>query len=521
LNNTEIPLETQLDLGSHVVLLKIPRLQEPEDKTRFPAPAAAMNSSIIENFTNLQLGAPVTAHGCPFGALVSLKFHNFVVSGAISALLENKRNNQAQSHQPPLAPVNSVVALSDLKLLPGMEGGAVYTPDSKQLIGILGPPLRAPEAHAQLSIIISVRTILNAVGQTLRENNQTTSNFLIKHSISTTNTLDATRETTGKGLSLFNEAVKAVVAVEAKNGWASGVLVSNHGHILTNAHALPPVINSLSSSSTSQVRVLVNKSWVDAEIVHIFSAPIDLAVLKIKSNNNNNIKLPVPVKLGDDSGFSVLSAGRSVAVVGYPLWRPSTSHLNPSTASPVVTIGTAALLVPAAPAMPAVMLTTADVHAGASGGAVLDLETGCLVGLVTSNTRLGRSGSRPPPSQQQQQQQPPPTSSNNSNKGPILLFPHLNYCLGSAVLSPVIHMLTAAAEEEGGEFLQNLDWRGVETKLEESGAVNAWHSMRSMENLGTLPNKQLIKRKLPPALAALIQSKNGGNGSGGGGRPKL
>jgi hypothetical protein len=45
--------------------------------------------------------------------------------------------------------------------------------------------------------------------------------------------------------------------------------------------------------------------------------------------------------------------------------------------------------------------------------------------------------------------------------------------------------------------------------------------MRSMENLGTLPNKQLIKRKLPPALAALIQSKNGGNGSGGGGRPKL
>ncbi|KAL4535479.1 hypothetical protein Ndes2526B_g06372 [Nannochloris sp. 'desiccata'] len=505
--NTELPLENQLDLASHVVVLKLPLAA---DRTRRSTTPPAIDS-VIDNFASLPLGAQVTAHGCPFGALVSLKFHNFMISGAISALLERQEQQQSLP-----SPAISVVALSDLKFLPGMEGGVVYLNNTRKMIGILGTPLRAPEAHAELSVVISATAVQDAVRQNLLVQQTSSKPF---SNPSTPNDIASTNIYYGAGISsrnngsthtistnqerrLFNEALKAVVAVEAKNGWASGVLVSRHGHILTNAHALAPVSDSISTPRklSLSIRVLVNKNWVAAEVLHVFSAPIDLAVLKIISNSNDRITLPAPaVLLG---GSYKLKNGSSVAVAGYPLWRPSTGT------RPLVTMGTAALMVPGEHAdAPAVILTTADVHAGASGGAVLDLETGCVVGLVTSNTRLGR-----PRQQSLASPGQPPWPSRDKKNQPVLLFPHLNYCLGSAALDPVIQLLTAA------EGSLQLDWQAVEMTLEESGVVEAWHSMRSMENLD-IPNEQM-KRKLPPALAALMKSKSGDGGDVAA-RPKL
>lgn len=503
-SNTELPLETQLDLGSHVVVLK---LFPTEDKTKSSTAMLEMNFA-IDNFSSLQLGARVTAHGCPFGALVSMKFHSFMISGAISALLEK----QQQEESPPSSGY-SVVALSDLKLLPGMEGGAVRLDNSNNTVGIIGPPLRAPEAHAELSIVISAATVLDAVLQNLfgkQTSNKPYPKPSIPNNFSYTNTNYGTRISRSNGSTatmrtkqeggLFTEALKAVVVIEAGNGWASGVLVSTHGHILTNAHALPLISDSNSTlrNLPVSVRVLVDGQWLTAEVIHVFSTPIDLAVLKIKSKSDNQVILPAPAVLLGES--YKLKPGSSVAVAGYPLWRPSANT------GPLVTMGTAALMAPAGHAdAPAVILTTADVHAGASGGAVLDVETGYLVGLVTSNTRLGRP--------QHPSWASPRQPSRDSKNQPVLLFPHLNYCLGSAALTPVIQLLTAA------DGSLQLDWQSAENTLEESGVVEAWHSMRSMEKLDT-PNEQMEK-KLPPALAALIKSKSGNKGGAAAARPKL
>jgi S1-C subfamily serine protease len=470
-SNGELPLETQLDLGSHVVVLKMTG-----DIRRS---TAAATNFLMGDLSSLQLGTPVTAHGCPFGALVSLKFHNFMISGAISAVLEKKQQQQQTLSSSSLS---ADVALSDLKLLPGMEGGVVTinNNDKYHVIGILGPPLRAPEAHAELSVIISMTSVLDAVSQTLDKLPPTPAGKFGTHDKS--NNIKTSTITTKEKLGgvLFSEALKAVVAVQANNGWASGVLISKYGHILTNAHALPPAvtIKSKHTSTTSSVRVLINTNWVIAEVIHIFSAPIDLALLNIKNSTINNstfLNLPKPMRLGD----CPFEPGRSVAVAGYPLWRPSNTSSNST--RPLVTVGTAALMIPAAPALPAVILTTADVHAGASGGAVFDLETGFLLGLVTSNTRLGRSSSSLPPQQASRspRQQGDGDHSINNRKEPSILFPHLNYCLGSAALAPVIEVLTKI---EGGS-LQRSDWHAVETRLEESGVVEAWHSMRRMKRL--------------------------------------
>ena len=191
-------------------------------------------------------------------------------------------------------------------------------------------------------------------------------------------------------------------------------------------------------------------------------------------------------------------------------------------------------MVPALPAAPAVIVTTADVHAGASGGAVLDLETGCLLGLVTSNTRLGKASqqlSTPPRSFQQQQPSPAFNKFSRENdvynngsysKQRAVLIPHLNYCLGSAALAPVIEMLATSEQKSAASV--PLDWSLVENKLKESGVVEAWRSMRSMENLNDMPDGQ-IKQNLPPALAALMKNKIREHSNSSGGsfttRPKL
>jgi len=516
-SNSELPLETQLDLGSHVVVLRVP----PREDT--PKGSNSMNF-VIDNFSSLHVGAQVTAHGCPFGALVSLKFHNFMISGALSALLERQQQKRS-----PLSPASSVVALSDLKILPGMEGGVVCLNNNNNngntMIGIVGPPLRAPEAHAELSVVLSATIVLNAAVRNLLVKQKISLKSCLNPRIPDTISSINTQYDTGiirsngsantvnikqkEGVFVFlHEALKAVVAVEAKHGWASGVLVSTNGHIVTNAHALPPVFDSISISrkvSRISVSVLVDGKWMAAEVVYVFAAPIDLAILKIIRNNNNNnnnrILLPAPAVLLGPS--YTLKAGSSVAVAGYPLWRPCTST------RPLVTTGTAALTVPAGHGdAPAVILTTADVHAGASGGAVFDVETGCLIGVVTSNTRLGRPQQ---PSLRASPGQPSPSRDKKNQS--VLLFPHLNYCLGSAVLDPVLQLLTAAQ----GSSLQ-LDWESVERTLKESGVIEAWHSMRSMENLD-IP-KEHIERKLPPALAALMKFKSG-DGGGAAARPKL
>ena len=68
-----------------------------------------------------------------------------------------------------------------------------------------------------------------------------------------------------------------------------------------------------------------------------------------------------------------------------------------------------------ASSQPSMLLTTATVHPGASGGAVLEPD-GSLIGLVTSNARHSKSGST---------------------------IPNLNFVIAAKVLAPIWHLATA------------------------------------------------------------------------------
>lgn len=611
---TPYPLTTQLTLGSHFMVLKMKMKERISFKGGNGGDLTGFQDVIVRDLGSLSQGTPLMAHGCPFGALVGLKFHNFVTTGVLSAMVNTPKASRNAT---------PVVALGDFNCLPGMEGAIVTTtaessPYSIDLsissystttarnstgcegsfppavVGMLCCYLRAPQAHAEISVIVSMRTLMStlkdlpesinnsgvvAISHPLRDgklisntllrdessppqrnlskgrhsdsSNTKTNNNSAGHRLTTRQLSSPTAAATAGPLQLLQRALRAVVAIDPGGGWASGVLVSSTGHVITNAHALPnhthgpqidysePSITPIqpstcTSASTiasihcqmiekgliaketaemprkannkSPVKVLVQGKWLFAEVVFIFSPPLDLAILKLclpeESSGSAASQLPEPIELSTDQS-PVLRPGGPVVVAGFPLWRPKADHsfIAGLSGGPLVTFGNAALVVPQPPAAPAVLVTTAAVHAGASGGAVLDPGTGQLVGLVTSNTKLGLKEH----STENQGRKFPPRQHRDTIRSTVL-YPHLNYCIGTAALRPVVAALKLSS------LGSPTDWVEVEARLRRDGVMEAWRSMRSMEGP---PKQSQGQRGLPPALSALVERVDGGGGGRG------
>ena len=130
-----------------------------------------------------------------------------------------------------------------------------------------------------------------------------------------------------------------------------------------------------------------------------------------------------------------------------PSFEPAGNHLASMQVVPLPTSG-----------QPAMLLTTAAVHSGASGGAVVDAATGQLLGIVTSNAKHSSRGSS--------------SSSSGSGGGGggggggvsggtssngkrVTVLPHLNFSIPAAQLAPVLLAASeaAAAEAAGGSAM--------------------------------------------------------------------
>ena len=108
----------------------------------------------------------------------------------------------------------------------------------------------------------------------------------------------------------MQHASKSMVAVQlGTRSWASGIIVSHPGHILTNAHlfSLGPAAATIRFHGSCPGR--------RAEVLHIFTGPLDIAVLKLQG------KLPQAASPCTLAG-SQATPGQAVAVLGYPLLRP-------------------------------------------------------------------------------------------------------------------------------------------------------------------------------------------------------
>ncbi|KAK7327856.1 hypothetical protein VNO77_21949 [Canavalia gladiata] len=150
--------------------------------------------------------------------------------------------------------------------------------------------------------------------------------------------------------------------------------------------------------------------WHDAKVVYVSKGPWDVALLQLESVPDN--LLPIAMN------FSRPSTGSKAFVIGHGLFGPKCGFF-PSVSSGVVAKVVEAKtpqsylsiepgLVHTHGHFPVMLETTASVHPGASGGAVINSD-GHMIGLVTSNARHGGGAA----------------------------IPHLNFCIPSAALAPI------------------------------------------------------------------------------------
>ncbi|XP_047313445.1 glyoxysomal processing protease, glyoxysomal isoform X2 [Impatiens glandulifera] len=393
--------------------------------------------------------------GSPFGILSPTHFFNSVSMGSIANCY-------------PSDSVKSSLLMADIRCLPGMEGSPVFGGEA-QLIGMLTRPLRQKSNGAEIQLVIPWEAIATACSDLLLqeepEKAYNGSSFDDGH---LKNCLPEEESS-----SVIKKAVTSVCLLTIDDGvWASGILLNKQGLILTNAHFLEPwrfqrsTVQSdtnedilFTSSSNNQplrkdfsagkkpigrrfglnmmsyrrnIRVRLDHEdpsiWFDARMVYVSKGPLDVALLQLEF---------VPDRLNPIVvDFTCPSPGSKVFVVGHGLFGPRCDSL------PSVGVGVVAKVVEAKRTLtsqtglqvnkresfPAMLETTAAVHPGGSGGAVLNSD-GHMIGLVTSNARHGGG----------------------------TVIPHLNFSIPCAALELIFKFSKAATDMQDMSLLEEMD----------------------------------------------------------------
>ncbi|GAB4814878.1 hypothetical protein N2152v2_001924 [Parachlorella kessleri] len=562
-------------LAAYVAVL-VPEVSQQEQGSL--KAAAVQLSSAGHLRTRCRRGAPVRAVGAPFGALGPHHFNNFVSTGIVSNWVPRQPEQVPgpAASSPEQQCMQPALLALDLRCLPGMEGGPVFDPIG-QVIGMLAPPLMSSTAQAQLALAIPADALAAAVSAVVRQPRGAAS-LGSREGVDVPGSAACTADDHGVravglaaptcglaaaavpaaappglashqggapfgvapgacdiSLGFLRQALGSIVAVATGASWASGVIVTPQGHVLTNAHLFEPrghlpqaplaqgpagtaaagtaAAGSAAAAAGSSpprrhpptARVLVRPppqlqgqqalgqglrrpTWHTAQVLHVFRGPLDLAVLQLRSPGKGGDSSVWDDSVGlyaASSGASTCSAGskdpchgpytsvrqqepqqeqregkppccsragpwpaihlagepggvdcrrargglagQPAAVCGFPLFNPA-AGLGPW----VVRAGD----------RPAQLLTTACVHSGASGGAVLDPRSGRLLGLVTSNAKQS-SG---------------------------MVYPHLNFSIPTSLLRPVCAL--AAQQGTLGETQQGAGaWAALDAELARDAAL--------------------------------------------------
>lgn len=362
-----------LEACSHVAVLQ-PAIPEGAAALRRHAlPLPAGGSSWDSGA--LRPGQPIAALGAPFGSLAPGTFCGFqaggVVAAAIPGLGSSSRGGCASGGgsrgvSPP------ALLLADLRCSPGMEGGPVFetSPAAGRpaaalppLLGMLLPPLKAPAAAVELALVVPIGAVAEAAHSALGA-----SRLLVDSSSGGSSNAASGQAAAAAGLSAVHASLPAVVAVSAAGSWASGVIVSSGGHMLTNAHALQPALPaqqpglgdgggpgaqmelrpaSATAGIAHSVRVLLpaeagpsgrnsdGACWATADVLYAFRGPLDLAVLRLRQPAGQQPAWR-PVRLSRQPP----APGQRVCVAGFPVFSPRASPAD----GPLVTAGTLAKL---------------------------------------------------------------------------------------------------------------------------------------------------------------------------------
>ncbi|KAM7530652.1 hypothetical protein LguiB_034062 [Lonicera macranthoides] len=364
------------------------------------------------------------AMGSPFGILSPLHFFNSISVGSIANCY-------------PAGSSNRSLYMADVRCLPGMEGSPVFG-EHAQLIGILTRPLQQKTTGAEIQLLIPWEAIATACSDLLQQGAQSSHKASFSNGVKSDGSLDHIHEHPNAGYpppSLLEKAMASTCLVTIDGGvWASGVLLNNQGLILTNAHLLEPwrfgkatangeinefksngdecgryKFNLASISYRRSIRIRLDHMdpwiWCDARVVYVSKGPLDVALLQLEFVPDELCPIVMD--------FTCPSVGSKAYIIGHGLFGPRCDFF------PSVCIGVVAKVVKAKRPLahqsnqqqrqfPAMIETTAAVHPGGSGGAVVNSD-GHMIGLVTSNARHGGG----------------------------TVIPHLNFSIPCAALGPI------------------------------------------------------------------------------------
>ncbi|KJE93787.1 hypothetical protein CAOG_004531 [Capsaspora owczarzaki ATCC 30864] len=230
---------------------------------------------------------------------------------------------------------------------------------------------------------------------------------------------------------LVEQREKSIVLIHVGSMWATGVVLSSSGLVLTNAHAVQPYLTKSREPDSTfhqwpgratskplpklmrnvelRVRVSLPRNqtslfeWYPAFPVFVCNHHPDVALLAIQWSPSRRRSLPphvCPIQL--ESTDTSPSVGATVLVLGHSLLGPR-AELAPSATigmlSNVVKLPAFAATTsstptdetePATPSnvVPALIQSSAPLHKGGSGGALFDGVTGRMLGLAASLGKL-------------------------------------------------------------------------------------------------------------------------------------
>ncbi|NXG17890.1 TYSD1 protease, partial [Grallaria varia] len=302
------------------------------------------------------------ACGSPFGALCPELFLNTLSRGVVSNL----------------AGEGNALVLTDARCLPGTQGGAALlaAPGGPRLVAVIAAPLCWKGAEwIGLALLCSLAAILRCSAAVLGEAGLSLP------------PVPAWVAGTGGG----RDALRCAALVECGTTWGSGVLLAPR-MLLTCRHVV-------AGGGTPRVTPAPGPGRDGAALgAHVVfatdeSSPFDVAVVELEENVPGFLPPCLAATFVPGEEVSVVSFGALGRACG-----------------PSVTAGTLSAVV-AAEGHPVMLQTTCAVHGGSSGGPLISSRSGCLLGIVASNTRDTSVGAT---------------------------YPHLNFCIPITVLQPLV-----------------------------------------------------------------------------------
>ncbi|NWR91052.1 TYSD1 protease, partial [Furnarius figulus] len=309
----------------------------------------------------LRKGQALLACGSPFGALCPELFLDTLSRGVVSNL----------------AGEGNALVLTDARCLPGTEGGAAWVPapGGPRLVAVIAAALCWKGAEwVGLTLLCSLAAILRSSAAVLRDAG-----------------VEVPPEPAWAAPGAGGAALGWAVLVECGAAWGSGVLLAPAA-VLTCRHvvaAAEPLRVTPAACPGRDATALGGRVVFATEE----SSPFDVAVVELEQN----VPGFLPPCLAD-----TFLPGEEVSVVSFgALGR---------VCGPSVTAGILSAVV-RAEGHPVMLQTTCAVHGGSSGGPLVSSRSGCLLGIVASNTRDTSAGTT---------------------------YPHLNFCIPITVLQPLV-----------------------------------------------------------------------------------